>query len=211
MVSCEKEKIVVPPVNDNRSFVEEFDTVGTLSKEGWVFRNNSRPGGFVQWTQATGLFPAFSYYWDGLEYASCGFSVGSDVSNLSVWMITKPIPMKNGDKVSFYTRTVSGVQFPDRMQFRANFTDAEANVGNDSTSVGGFTKLIFDINPNQLASGAGSYPTAWTKYEYTVSGLTVSIPTNHRFAFRYYVRAGGTAGAYSDYIGVDKFEFIAAP
>src|SRR5438128_850684 len=102
LLSCQKDKIVAVPVNDNPSFIEEFDTVGKLATKGWVFRNNSKPGGFVQWTQATGNFPAYSYYWDGLEYAACSFSTGRGLSNLSVWMITKPIPVKNGDKVSFF-------------------------------------------------------------------------------------------------------------
>lgn len=210
MVSCEKERLVEPaPVNKNPSFVEEFDSVGSLSKEGWVFRNNSKPGGFAQWTQATGTFTAFSYYWNGQEYAACNFTAGTGVSNMSVWMITKPIPVKDGDIISFYTRTLTSVFFPDRLQFRANFIDDNHDVANDSASVGNFTKLIFDINPNQIATGTGSYPRVWTKYEYTVSGLSAN-PANHRFAFRYYVRGGGTGGANADYIGVDKLEFTSA-
>ena len=210
IVSCEKEKLTdTSPVNTNPSFIEEFDTVGNLSQKGWVFRNNSKPGGFAQWAQATGLFPTFSYFWDGLEYAACNFASGTGVSNLSVWMITKPISVKNGDIISFYTRTVSAVFFPDRLQFRANFIDSNPDVGNDSASVGNFTKLIFDINPNQLFSGPDSYPVAWTKYEYFVSGLpTIRVPVNYRFAFRYYVTAGGFSGSNSDYIGVDRLEFI---
>lgn len=208
MLSCEKERVADNSLIDtNPSFIEEFDSVGNLPQKGWVFRNNSKPGGFEQWTQAFALFPAYSYFWNSFDYAAVYSGSGTGISNLSVWMITPSIPIKNGDSISFYTRGGAAF-FPDRLQFRANFIDDNPNVGNDSNSVGNFTNLIFDINPNLLVSGPGSYPTTWTNYSYTVSGL-LPTPKKGRFAFRYYV-PDGAAGPNSYYIGVDKFEFISA-
>ena len=56
------------------------------------------------------------------------------------------------------------------------------------------------INPSLVT---GVYPTAWTQYTITISGL--AAPTSGRIAFRYFVTNGGPSGANSDYIGIDNF------
>lgn len=210
---CEKD-FVAPPVEQSRSFTEEFDTVANLYAKGWVFNNNSRPQGAATWQQgvyAPGKlggfdgFPAFSYKASGDEYAFAGFSSGSGTATLSSWMITPAIEMRNGDKFSFYTRTYTGSTFPDRLQVRINLTDNSANVGFDSASVGKFTTLLADINPGLTTTG---YPQVWTKYEYTIAGLPSTL-LKRRIAFRYYVPGGGPNGANSNAIGIDKFQFTA--
>ena len=206
--SC-KEEVLTPPaqiINPAASFVEGFDSVGNLSSKGWVFRNNSEPGGYTQWSQGIpGSFPAFSYTVSGLDYAGILYDVsagfGANVI-VSAWMITKSIRAKNGDQVSFYTRTFSPVFYPDRMQFRANLVDDNPDVGMDATTVGNFTTLIADINPNLTTTG---YPTTWTKYSWTVAGLPANTSRDIRFAFRYYFTNNLSNGLY---IGVDEFEFI---
>lgn len=116
-------------------------------------------------------------------------------------MITKPIMAKNGDEVSFYTRTYSPVFYPDRLQFRANLIDDNPDVGLDPTTLGNFTTLIADINPNMTLSG---YPTTWTKIPWTVTGLPANTTRSIRFAFRYFITDNFNNGLY---VGVDKFEF----
>lgn len=56
------------------------------------------------------------------------------------------------------------------------------------------------MNPSLIT---GVYPTSWTKFTATVSGL--AGPTSGRVAFRYFVTNGGPSGANSDYIGIDEF------
>jgi hypothetical protein len=121
-------------------------------------------------------------------------------------MITPPIEMKNGDRFSFYTRTYTGSTYPDRLQVRMNRTDNTPDVGIDSSSVGKFTTLLDDINPNLSSSATTGYPQTWKKFEYTISGLPA--PVKRRIAFRYYVPNGGTTGANSNAIGIDLFQFI---
>jgi hypothetical protein len=207
---CEKD-YVAPLPQQSRSFTEEFDTVANLYSKGWVFINNSKPQGAATWQQgvyASGKFgpdgfPAFSYKASGDEYVFAGYASGNGTATLSSWMVTPPIEMKNGDKFSFYTRTFTGSTFPDRLQVRINTTDNSADIGFDSSSVGKFTTLLRDINPGLTTSG---YPQTWTKYEFTISGLSTLL--KRRIAFRYYVPNGGTTGANSNAIGIDKFEFI---
>lgn len=209
---CEKD-YVAPAQATTRSFVEEFDTVANLYAKGWVFNNNSRPQGAATWQQGvfaagkTGFdgWPAYSYKASADEYVFAGYAAGSGTATLSSWMITPEIEMRNGDRFSFYTRTFEGSTFPDRLQVRLNHNDNSADVGFDSSSVGKFTTLVADINPNLTTTG---YPQTWTRYEYTVSGLPSTL-LKRRIGFRYYVPNGGTTGANSNAIGIDKFEFTA--
>ena len=107
--------------------------------------------------------------------------------------------MKNGDKFTFWTRTTTGT-FPDRLQVRQSTNGASVNVGTTESSVGDFSTLLLDINPNLTSTG---YPTAWTQYTLTMSGLPAA-GISGRLAFRYYVTGAGPAGANSDFIGIDN-------
>jgi hypothetical protein len=217
MFACKKEKAPAAAGPKDYSFKMGFDTMAKAYRQDWAFVNNSVPQGAGTWRQGvfeagkgiTG-FPAHTYEFDPKEYAYNGFSAGAGLATINSWMITPSVPVKNGDKFIFWTRTMSTVTYPDRMQVRANFNNDGLNVGFGAgvTNVGDFNTLLFDINPTLLASGAGSYPTTWTKYEYTVSGLPISTPRRARFAFRYLVTNGGPSGANSDGVGVDDVEFI---
>jgi hypothetical protein len=211
---CEKD-YVAPVAPVSKSMTEEFDTVANLYRKGWVFVNNSRPQGAATWQQGifeaisgkTGItfdgFPAHSYKLSQDEYIFAGYASGSGIAVLSSWMITPVLEMKNGDKISFWTRSAGG--FADRLQVRANITDASADVGQDHTTVGKFSMMMADINPG-LVLGANGYPLVWTRYEYTLSGLTGTH--KGRIGFRYYVDNGGPNGANSNAIGIDQVRFI---
>ena len=209
---CEKDELPQPPAV-SKSFTESFDTVANLYQKGWAFINNSRPLGAATWQQGIFTsgkfgpegFPAYSYRASGDEYIFAGYASGNDIATLSSWMITPAIEMKNGDEFSFYTRTYAGSTFPDRLQVRANLTDNTTDVGNDAGSVGKFTTLLADINPN-LQSGPLAYPQDWKKYTITLAGLPA--PLKRRIAFRYYVTGGGPNGSFSNGIGIDEFSFV---
>ncbi len=88
--------------------------------------------------------------------------------------------------------------FSDRLQVRLSSNGNSAEVGTNATSVGDFTELLLDINPNLTQSG---YPREWTPFSVTV--LTGPQSFTGRFAFRYFVPNGGPMGVNSDYIGID--------
>jgi hypothetical protein len=83
---------------------------------------------------------------------------------------------------------------------------ASTNVGATATSLGDFTTLLLDINPNLVAVGAGSYPTTWTQF-------TVNMPTSGsgRVGFRYFVTNGGPSGTNGNFIGIDSLNIVAVP
>ena len=173
---------------------ETFDVVSPLPT-GWAANNLSSPIGLTNWFQGNAaVFGANS----GTGYIGANFNNVAGASTISNWLFVPNTTFKNGDQFSFYTRTTTGT-FPDRMQVRMSTNGASVNVGATSTSVGDFSTLLLDINPTYTGTG---YPTAWTKYTVTMSGLPAA-GVSGRIAFRYFVENGGPAGANSDYIGID--------
>ncbi len=248
IVACEKDFVArtpapTPPPAAQVSFTEEFDNVGNLTAKGWVFQNNSDPIGQSGWRQgryesATSVqykflapvpflgFPAYSATSTPNDFISADASVSTDAltgtSNMSAWLISPSLPLKDGDKISFYTRASDdsyySVYCKDRMQVRANFTDGTPYVGTAHSSVGKFTTLLLDINPNYIyndPSGTGGiegYPRAWKKYTITLANIPGgSIPAG-RFAFRYLGEDAGLFGGSSGdnfptVVGIDQLVF----
>ncbi len=245
IASCTKDKLKTntppsppPPVN-NSSFVEEFDTVGNLTSRGWSFQNNSNPVGQTGWRQGRYEaanqvkfayvgpylgFPAFSAHNTPNDFVSCDVSCLGDASglggNISAWLISPSLEMKNGDIITFYSRATNDALYndraTDRMQVWGNFTDGTADVGKSDAGTGSFTTLLLDINPNRVYNYRGGFPSVWTKYSITISGISgTGNITNGRFAFRYFnVDAGlqggsGVSGTFYNptVVGIDQLTF----
>jgi hypothetical protein len=229
LVSCQKD---TPPAKaaeavtpEPISFVEEFADVSDLAAKGWVIKNNSNPVGSTGWRQGRYEastknpgevigFPAFSSQSTPYEFVSVDAASVNFAGNINAWLITKQIPVKNGDQLTFWTRAMDDSQWPltfsrDRMQVRANFIDGTANCGVSDVDSGSFTRLLLDINPllgNNFGNPNG-YPEVWRRYSLTISGLTAPV-NNARFAFRYLATNGGVNGANaSSLIGIDSLAF----
>jgi len=172
---------------------------------GWVVKNNSAPTGTSSWYSGSSSSPLFGPF-EGTGYAAVDVNSTGSTGTISNWLMTPQVNFNAGDTVTFYTRTASPVQFPDRLQVRLSSNGASTNVGSTSSSLGDFTTLLLEVNPNQIDSGLGAYPTAWTLE-------TVSIPTtgSGRLAFRYFVTDAGPSNANGNYIGVDAVNITAVP
>ncbi len=177
----------------------------TLSSGVWFTKNQSQNAG----TQAVfqGNSTVFSAQaGTATSYAAMNYNNGAGVATLNTWLITPELTLNNGDTFKFWTRTVNSPFFPDRLQLRMSTNGSSTNTGAGGTGVGDFSNLLVDINSGYSASG---YPSVWTQYSVTVSGLGGA--TQGRFAFRYFVENGGPSGANSDYIGIDTVEYAAVP
>lgn len=204
------------------SFFQGFDSTDVIKREGWTAKNNSRPIGATTWgtgeyhwqydpkkgLSQVGAYPGNTTTHSGEDYIICTFnSAGTatapDVAVSSDWLISPEVPLKNGDVITFYSRTQDNpATSNDRLELRINQVNSGVEVGNDSSSVGDFTILALTINPTLTAVG---YPAVWTKYEYTISGSPV--PKMGRFAFRYYVPDSGPNGSRGTGVGVDDVSF----
>ncbi|RYE25663.1 MAG: T9SS type A sorting domain-containing protein [Sphingobacteriales bacterium] len=184
-----------------QSISEDFANISTLSTSGWVRTNNSSPTGTTGWFQGnTSVFTSQSGASNAYIAADENNATGS--GTISNWLISPNRTFKNGDVITFYTRTRALTLKPDRLQVRMSTNGTSSNVGTTASSVGDFTDLLLDINSAQILL---VYPGAWTQYSITIGGLTA--PTSGRIAFRYYVTSGGSAASNSDYIGIDEFEY----
>jgi len=192
------------------TLVEGFENVpGLFAGGGWVQINRSSPVGPGTYLQGgSSLGPAqggSANSFAVVSFASTGSPDGaSGVGTISNWAITPTLVYDNGDTIRFWTR--SGGLFPDRLELRFSANGASTNVGNSETSVGDFSTLLLTVNPN-LASGG--YPTAWTQFTSTISGL--QTPTAGRVAFRYFVTDGGPDGGNSNIIGLDTLSITPTP
>jgi len=204
LFSCEKEDYKVPaPSKPDPSFVEEFDLVQDAIKRGWVMTNNSSPVGATTWFQGvTAVFSAPFSTLDGTSYVAANFNstaqLGGTISN---WLISPSVEIKGGDVIEFWTRNPSNVR-ADRLQVRLNAINDSYDVGSGATAFGNFSIIMLDIN----ADYGISYPSEWTKYTVTIPGIAAR--GKRRFAFRYFVEDAGLAGLRSNFIGIDRVEFI---
>lgn len=176
----------------------------------WTTTNQSAPVGTNLWgqpTAAVAAFPGGAY--NGTANTSYAFANFNSTSNtvagtISNWLITPTINIQNGDIVSFYTRkglTGGTTVYADRMEVRLSTNgDFTQDPSLGATDVGDYTTLALSINPDL---NTDDYPTDWTEYTYTVSGL--SSATDCKIAFRYFVTDGGFTGNNSDYVAIDAF------
>ena len=190
-----------------QSLMEGFDTVVSndpMPLPGWVAINHSEGMGTTLWFQGNPtVFP--SHQGATNSYIGANFNATTGASTINAWLLTPQRNLNNGDTITFYTRTVTGSNFPDRLQLRLSTAGASTNVGVGPNDVGDFMTLLLDINPTYVLHG---YPEVWTQQMVTLSGLPAGA--SGRIAFRYYVEDGGPDGANSNYIGVDTFSFNAA-
>ncbi len=191
----------ITPTSPTQYINESFNTI---MPAGWSQNNLSSPLGTgppSTWFQGN-AFPPFS----PPSFIAACYNSSTPGGLVSNWLITPVIPLNNGDQLSFYTRTASPAAFPDRLQVRMSANGASSNVGTTSTGVGDFTTLLIDVNPSYSPSG---YPTTWTQFSVTISGLA-GFGNTGRIAFRYYIIRSTTPGENSAMIGIDDLVYTTA-
>jgi hypothetical protein len=185
---------------------ENFDNIATLGPAGWAIIDNSQPLGTTNWFQGDStVFPSQAGAPNAYISADFDNTVGPG-GTISNWLLTPVLTLHNGDILSFYTRTVSVPEFPDRLEVRMSTNGASIDVGTTATSVGDFTTVLLTINPTLSTEPYPTgYPSDWTQIEATVTGLGAA--TAGRLAFRYFVTDAGDGGTNSDTIGIDTVTY----
>lgn len=188
-----------------QAFTENFDDITLLAGNGWTMTNASTPLGVTNWSQGPstaggGPFDAFNGA--AAAYISANYNNTTGGSGIiSNWLLTPNRTFRNGDVITFYTRKASPDNFPDRLEVRLSTNGTSATVGTGA-GVGDYTTLLLSVNPTLVT---GVYPTVWTQYTITLSGLPA--PTSGRIGFRYHVTGAGPSGANSDFIGIDNIVY----
>lgn len=193
---------------------EGFTSPFSLAASGWGTLNLSSPIGGLNWFQGGAVAALPAYDGAAADFYACNYNnAASAGGGISSWLITPTVTIYDGAVISFATRcpfNTSSANFrPDRLQLRMSQSTA-STIPTGTTSVGPFTDLLLDINPNLNTStvsaasngSVNGYPNAWTVYSVQISGVTGTV--QGRFSFRYFVDNGGNAGANSNYIGLDR-------
>jgi hypothetical protein len=192
------------PLAGAATLAEGFTSTTTAAPlpTGWTAVNNSDVLGSETWVKgATSPFTAQAGATTSYISASFNATNGNVISD---WLILPTLSFDNGDVLSFYTRTPTLSQFPDRLEVRFSSVGG-TDVGTTASSVGTFSTLLLTVNPTLAAS---AYPETWTQYSATISGL--SGTTSGAVAFRYYVT--GTADfTNGNFIGIDTVSITAVP
>ncbi|MES2680538.1 MAG: choice-of-anchor J domain-containing protein [Bacteroidota bacterium] len=200
-----------------QDFTAPFNPTGA----GWIVQNNSIPSGTVSWTQGNqtggnnGLI-AYNGNTDDFYMADFMSVQYPGAGGISAFLISPPVTLYNGAMIQFATSTAlfaSPNIYPDRMQVLTSAQSA-VSIPTGTTSVGTFTNLLLDINPNLSTANSSvvvgnvvnGYPMQWTVYNIPVTGVTGTV--TGRFAFRYFVQSGGSSGLNSRLIGVDAVKYI---
>ena len=208
--------LVGPHKSCDASYMQDFTDVNAITGNGnplmWAWYNKSQNAGTTSgtpgtdpsiggWYQGspTGTFNAYSGAANAYARADYG-SVPNFGDVISNWFITPTFDINTGDTFSFYTRTIAGSTFPDRLQVRLSQSGTSSDVGADWTTVGDFSTLLLEINPTEAQ---GVYPETWTLYSYTFTGT----PIVGRIGFRYFVTDTNNNG---NYIGLDDFSTTAS-
>ncbi|MEP6682954.1 MAG: choice-of-anchor J domain-containing protein [Parafilimonas sp.] len=210
-MACKKDNstpVKPPPTPTDQSFSTSFESMSELTTLGFEFKNFSDDTGDGWSIQSSTLGGSTAY--DGTNFLYDSYAASAGFSGIiSDWLISPKLYFQNGDKISFYTLSSgSNDGYADRLQLRLNTFNTSDSIADPSsaeasTAVGNFTTPLLDINALYKVSPPGDYPTTWTKYEATISGL--NQPDSGRFALRYFVELNG--GANGDEMGVDKLEF----
>src|SRR3989338_764019 len=188
-----------------QAFTENFDNITLLAGNGWTLSNVSTPLGVTNWSQGpdvAGGGPFDAYNGAANAYISANFNnTTGGTGIISNWLVTPTRTLRNGDVITFYTRKAAPDSYADRLEVRLSTNGASSNVGSGAAT-GDFTTLLMSVNPSLVL---GVYPTAWTLYTITISGLPA--PTSGRIGFRYFVTGAGPTGTNSDYIGIDNIVY----
>ncbi|WP_415375697.1 choice-of-anchor J domain-containing protein [Patiriisocius sp. Uisw_017] len=187
---------------------EGFEDITILTDWDFVNASTDADNASSSWAQPDGtVFEA--HEGDPGAYISVNFNSTTGVGTINNWAILPELTLSNGDELKFWSRTVDGQAFPDRLEVRIS-PDGSATLPIDDGSgedVGSYSELLFSINPD--LEGGDAYPDVWTEYTVLVDGL--AAPTMTRLALRYYVTEGGPSGSNSNFIGVDTLSLTTFP
>ena len=170
---------------------EDFADITLLPGAGWILTNQSNPIGSSGWFQGN---PAVFSAQAGAAsaYIAANFNNTAGTGQICNYLI---MPDTGGTgSVRFWTRTVTGNVFPDRL--RVLYSPTGGTTPGDCTSTDGdFSVELQSINDGLTVGG---YPQNWTEF-------LVNVPAGAggRLAFVYDVPNGGPFGDNSNYIGID--------
>ena len=110
------------------------------------------PAGLTSWLQGnTAIFPSNSG--EPASYIGANFNSTTGTNTINDWLVTPKLAFQNGSGITFFTRTVEGSPFPDRIELRHSTAGPSLNGGTSPETVGDFTTVLLTVNEDLLAGG----------------------------------------------------------
>lgn len=169
---------------------EGFEDVAGLQTQGWRFINDSSVPlgpGFGQGDAAK--FAAQAGTPNSFAFASFAINDAPD-GEIYAALITPALDLSKDTELSFWTRTVAGSSFPDRLAVGMFASDGNA---------GELLSINFGLRK-------GGYPSQWREYTVSLGGLGDGVTGS--FYFEYYLTDAEVSG---NYIGIDSITVTAVP
>ena len=143
---------------------------------------------------------------DGSYFANSYLSGGTSGS-ISDWLLTPVLTLSNNITFSFWAREAEASSFADSLSFGVCTGAVCTAITAASTTTNAALLALFSpfkitVNPTFDAAG---FPTEWTNYTGTITGLG---NVSGRFAFRYFV---DDVTVHGNYIGLDSISIGAVP
>src|SRR5690625_4968058 len=191
---------IIPSLFFGQILEENFDDITDLESKGWIISNQSSPTGMIDWFQGnTAVFD--SHNGEANAYIASNYNSVDNFGTISNWLITPTVSVRDGDVLSFWTRTSTGSTWNDRLEVRSS--QGAMTLPSGATDVGSFTNVMLIINDDYDLT----YPDYWIKYELEITNVG-DEPVDMNFAFRYNVVSAGNIGDNSNYIGIDTVLII---
>lgn len=188
---------LIPFFGFSQILEEGFDNVGNLESQGWTRTNLSEPAGVLGWFQGNPGASFSSHEGADNSYIAASYE-NTDINGgiISNWLITPAVEVKDGDRLSFWSRVPEGSIWNDRLEVRMSIGTLTTPQGS-AEDIGSFDHLELVINDDMDLS----YPEEWSEFEIIISGVG-STAQEVNFAFRYNV--DNTSGEETNYIGIDS-------
>jgi len=174
---------------------EGFESVPGLAAGGWLVSNGSTLPVSPGWGQgdssnfAAQAGTANSFAFTGFAINGAVDGGGNPSGAILSRLFTPVLALDQDVALSFWTRTVNGSTFPDRLTV--------------SVVTGGITSELLSINTSLLKRG---YPQRWADYSVELGGQGAG--TTGRFLFEYSIPDAATKG---NYIGLDTVSVQVVP
>jgi hypothetical protein len=176
------------------------------------------PGGGFTWEEIfnESLAPNTGKTWLAADYNAVGPQTDSNLDGvidadelagtIDAWLVSPLLPMQNGAEISFFTKAWTQTEatrganyLPPAENLEVRFSTVEDGEFNFNG------KKLLAINPSQVPTEQGGYPTTWTQYKTKISGLDQA--TQGRILLRYFVTDAGPGRTNGNLIGLDTFSY----
>jgi hypothetical protein len=170
-----------------------------------------RPADGFTWEQLynESLAPNTGKTWLAADDQAVGPKTTSNpYGTIDAWFVSPLLPIQNGAEISFFTKAWTQTEATRILNAPIPAENLEVRF---STIEGGeFDFNLSDdpllaINPNQVPTDQGGYPTTWTQYKTKVDGLAQA--TKGRILLRYFLTDAGPGRSNSLLIGLDTFSY----